>query len=238
MNKNKLRYSQIKRLYQFTREHFVVYVDVQRIFVKELAKGIQQQWASHPELDFETALQRQFKTYGIYGFSDRNDKIVNQINTKYLKGSFLFYLKSFFSSQSIAILAINGLLYYLFVSLGVVKAYLIVLSVAVIIGSFYLQLKHNRKLKQDRKTNSASLIQETINTGGNFASLSIILIHFPLQISQLNLTSLATHLALIFCYLIILFIINMMYVMFFKLKTHKQALRQKLEYQLQKFKTV
>ncbi|MDT0294630.1 hypothetical protein ACFQ3R_04295 [Mesonia ostreae] len=59
---------QINRLYQFTDQHFVDYYDVQLELVDHLANAIEEQWQENPEKDFETALQEEFKKFGVFGF--------------------------------------------------------------------------------------------------------------------------------------------------------------------------
>jgi len=59
---------QIDRLYQFTDEHFVDYYDVQTELVDHLANAIEEQWQENPNKDFETALQEEFKKFGVFGF--------------------------------------------------------------------------------------------------------------------------------------------------------------------------
>ncbi|MDQ7916563.1 hypothetical protein RBU60_03170 [Mesonia sp. MT50] len=59
---------QLERLFQFTNQHFVDYYDVQLELVDHLANAIEEQWQENPEKDFETALQEEFKKFGVFGF--------------------------------------------------------------------------------------------------------------------------------------------------------------------------
>jgi len=61
---------QILRLYIFTREHFVEHYDLQTELVDHLANAIEAKWQEQPEVDFENALQQEFKKFGIFGFMD------------------------------------------------------------------------------------------------------------------------------------------------------------------------
>ncbi len=64
----KLSATHIEQLYAFTRAHFVDYYDVQTELVDHLANGIEAQWAANPDLDFEQALDIEFKKFGVFGF--------------------------------------------------------------------------------------------------------------------------------------------------------------------------
>ena len=61
----KLSPEQIERLYQFTRQHYVEYYDLQTELVDHLANAIEEQWTANPKLSFEQALQVEFKKFGI-----------------------------------------------------------------------------------------------------------------------------------------------------------------------------
>lgn len=61
---------QIQRLYQFTREHFVEFYDLQSELVDHLANDIENQWQKKPELEFEQALKNAFGRFGVFGFDD------------------------------------------------------------------------------------------------------------------------------------------------------------------------
>ena len=66
----KLSAEQIERLYQFTRQHYVEYYDLQTELVDHLANAIEEQWQQNPKLSFEEALQIEFKKFGVFGFMD------------------------------------------------------------------------------------------------------------------------------------------------------------------------
>uniref|UniRef100_UPI00404B0E40 hypothetical protein n=2 Tax=Flavobacterium sp. TaxID=239 RepID=UPI00404B0E40 len=79
----KVNESQTARLYQFTREHFVEYYDLQTELVDHLAFGIETQWQENPKLDFEIALQNEFKKFGIFGFSNVVEKRQTAMSKRY-----------------------------------------------------------------------------------------------------------------------------------------------------------
>ncbi|WP_029034310.1 hypothetical protein [Salinimicrobium terrae] len=81
----KLNSFQIDSLYSFTQQHYVDYYDVQTELVDHLASGIEEQWQEDPDLPFEQALQKEFKKFGVYGFSDVVEKRVRTMEKKYFK---------------------------------------------------------------------------------------------------------------------------------------------------------
>ena len=70
----KLSAEQIERLYQFTRQHYVEYYDLQTELVDHLANAIEEQWQKNPKLSFEEALQIEFKKFGVFGFMEVVEK--------------------------------------------------------------------------------------------------------------------------------------------------------------------
>lgn len=52
----KIKSIQIERLYQFTRQHYVEWYDLQTELVDHLANAIEQQWQENPNISFEDAL--------------------------------------------------------------------------------------------------------------------------------------------------------------------------------------
>lgn len=64
-----LSVTEIKALYQFTRQHYVEYEDLQQKLVHQLTQGIETRWLTQPQLSFEDNLSQEFKTYGVLGFS-------------------------------------------------------------------------------------------------------------------------------------------------------------------------
>lgn len=81
----KLNDLQVEKLYKFTSKHYVKYFDVQTELVDHLANGIEAQWQEDPEIPFEDALQKEFKKFGIFGFSDVVEKQERAMEKKYFK---------------------------------------------------------------------------------------------------------------------------------------------------------
>ena len=76
---------QIERLYEFTRQHYVEYFDVQTELVDHLANAIETHWQELPDDDFETALQKEFRKFGVFGFMDVVEHKTKEMNKRYSK---------------------------------------------------------------------------------------------------------------------------------------------------------
>jgi len=59
----------IEQLFAFTKKHLVEHYDVQIELVDHLANAIEAQWKENPDISFEDALQKEYKNFGIFGFS-------------------------------------------------------------------------------------------------------------------------------------------------------------------------
>lgn len=76
---------QIQALHTFVRKHYVEYYDIEVELVDHLANGIESQWAEDNTVDFEIALDREFKKFGIFGFSDVVDRKEGSLKNYYIK---------------------------------------------------------------------------------------------------------------------------------------------------------
>lgn len=145
----KLNKEQIDRLYEFTRQHYVKFYDLQTELVDHLANSIESQWHENPKLTFEDALQIEFKKFGIFGFSDVVEKRQIALNKKYNKIVWKHF-KSFFTLPKIigtigAIGLINLLLSKLFF-----KSDIVLILFGLIVISFCFSIVYfSRKNKKD-----------------------------------------------------------------------------------------
>jgi hypothetical protein len=98
----KLNSLQIERLYQFTRQHYVEWYDLQTELVDHLANAIEEQWQQNPKLSFEDALQIEFKKFGVFGFMDVVEKRQLALGKQYNKLVWSHF-KDFFSIPKIIV---------------------------------------------------------------------------------------------------------------------------------------
>ncbi|MBW2960183.1 hypothetical protein [Mesonia aestuariivivens] len=166
---------QIERLYEFTRQHYVEYYDVQTELVDHLASAIEKHWQENPELEFEMLLQQEFKKFGIFGFGDvveerqqamqkRYFKLVKKEVFQFLKllkviiVAFLIWLLSFLLLQKeIGVLIIGGIVF------------------AELIWMFYELIRLQKIQKQKKKEKGRIyLLEEILLKTGDVGSLGFM----------------------------------------------------------------
>nr|WP_297306577.1 hypothetical protein [uncultured Flavobacterium sp.] len=65
----KLSQEQIEQLFVFTKKHLVEHYDVQVELVDHLANAIEAEWEINPNISFSDALEKEYKNFGVFGFS-------------------------------------------------------------------------------------------------------------------------------------------------------------------------
>ena len=181
----KLTAEQIERLYQFTRQHYVEYYDLQTELVDHLANAIEEQWQQNPKLSFEDALQIEFKKFGVFGFMDVVEQRQSALNKKYNK-LVLTELKTFFSVPKIigtisAVGIVFYLLRYLQESLFIVQTLFFFLIISYFIGISILLRRNKIRRKQNGKK---WLLKEIIYGYSSIAGLINIPIQFAIHIDD------------------------------------------------------
>lgn len=175
----KLTSEQIERLYQFTRQHYVEWYDLQTELVDHLANAIEQQWQENPKISFEDALQMEFKKFGVFGFMDVVEKRQAALNKKYNKIVWQHF-KNFFSIPKIIItLSSIGSLFLILKNFKYAELIATSLILGVVITFWIGLLVQKRKSKRQTKESGKKwLFKEIIFGYGTFAGLS----SFPLQL--------------------------------------------------------
>ena len=219
----KVSSSQIDRLYRFTRQHYVEFYDVQTELVDHLANGIEEQWRESPELPFEEALQKEFKKFGVYGFSDVVEKRQRAMEKKYFK---LIWkeAKNILREPKLVllILGLYGLSYYLLTSQEGIYALMALVVVFFILSLFYIG-KKSSKLKKKIEGGEKVYLLETLifNAGGSF-SLLWIPFHF------LNFSGVSGNFYInIFMAFLVVVIVITSYICFYKLPKKKDEILKK-----------
>lgn len=175
----KLTSEQIERLYQFTRQHYVEWYDLQTELVDHLANAIEQKWQENPNIDFEEALQLEFKKFGVFGFMDVVEKRQAALNKRYNKIIWKHF-KDFFSIPKIVItLSSIGSLFLILINFKYAELVATSLMFGAIITFWIGLLIHKRNSKkQSKKSDKKWLFKEIIFGYSTFAGLS----YLPLQL--------------------------------------------------------
>lgn len=184
----KLNESQIEKLYQFTRQHFVEWYDLQTELVDHLANAIETQWQEFPNRTFDEALQIEFKKFGVFGFMDIVEKRQAALSKKYAKIIWSHFKNFFHLPQIIGTFSAVGILFYILkVSLYsefIFKVLSVILLTMFIVG-IAISSRKNKKINE--QTGKKWMFKEVIFGYGSIAGFINIpvqaLVHFDSQIN-------------------------------------------------------
>lgn len=163
----KLSQPQIEQLYTFTQKHYVEWYDVQTELVDHLANGIEAQWETAPDLNFNEALNAEFKKFGVMGFSSVVDEKTAALN-KYYRNQVWYYFKSFFKIPKIIITLFLIYIYYLGLT-HLDNRFLLVVPTFVVLLFFPVKflVESTKQVKRiERETNKKWLFNSTITQLG------------------------------------------------------------------------
>jgi len=181
----KLTTQQIERLYQFTRQHYVEWYDLQTELVDHLANSIETQWQENPKISFEDALQVEFKKFGVFGFMTVVEERQAALGKKYNKLVWQHF-KSFFTiPKIIGTAAAFGILVQLILKFE--RANLIVISIFVLATLFFWIgiIKMSRKNKKEAKLSGKKWLYKDIIFGlGSFTGFISLPLQFGLRIEE------------------------------------------------------
>ncbi len=179
----KLNEVEIEKLFQFTKNHYVEYYDLQIELVDHLACGIDEQWSVDKNVNFEDALNIEFKKFGVFGFSDIVDSRKLQLQKKYTKLIHKVFLDHLIKKEYIGLIILFAFV-YMFFSLVEPKVTFIVAVVSFYSLVFYQLIRLNLEYKRKTKKMGMKLVLlETIYK--NFISISAASAIFNLGIQSI-----------------------------------------------------
>src|SRR5690606_31125752 len=137
--------------------------DLQTELVDHLANAIEQQWQEKQNLDFEDALQIEFKKFGVSGFMDVVEKRQAALNKKYNR-IIWEHFKGFFSIPKIIItLSSIGSLFMVLKNFKYAELIATALIFGVIITFWMgLLIQKRKSKKQTKKSDKKWLFKEII----------------------------------------------------------------------------
>jgi hypothetical protein len=172
-----------KKLFEFCRNHFVNYYDVQIELVDHLATAIEEKWKTNPELPFNDVLNNTFKKFGIYGFSKIKGQKKRELKRKYNRLLWSYFTEFYRWPKLLMTFVLTFALFILFQlvenSLVIFYAYFSALIVFVVVYFF----TWNRRFKLETK--KKFLLIDYLN--GVLSTLLILIIQIPNLIFQLVL---------------------------------------------------
>lgn len=173
----KLTESQIESLYQFTRQHYVEYYDVQVELVDHLANDIEQIWEQQPGLSFNDARDKSFKKFGVFGFMNVVESKEAQMTKKYFK-LVLKFAKEWLSLPKIILTLL--LLFGFYQLQKFTFGYEIYIGVFLlgIVAQFFMLFNNSRKLKQNQKQTQKKWLFEHVLSIQGYVNTAFIFIYF------------------------------------------------------------
>jgi hypothetical protein len=183
----KLSLEQIQKLYDFTRQHYVEYYDLQTELVDHLANAIEEQWQKNPSLSFETALNVEFKKFGVFGFMDVVGQRQKAMNKKY---NILVWrhLTSFFRLPQIigtllAIVVLFQVLKNISFSKDVASTLTFIILASFLVGVIRMNVKRKKIKKEEGKR---WLLKEIIYGYSSLAGMSYLPLQLSVQVEKYN----------------------------------------------------
>src|SRR5690625_3246089 len=179
----KVNQQEIERLYQFTRQHYVEYYDLQTELVDHLATGIEENWKENPELDFEKNLQKEFSKFGVFGFMETIESHQKVMNKKYWKILWRESFQSLIKPRTfLSFILIFGLCYSLSLNEIGFEILRIGFFILAIVGIIFM-FKQNKKMNNKKKENQKIYLLEAMITQSQSNGIILFL---PFQIMLIN----------------------------------------------------
>ena len=183
--KKKLTDIEIEKLFVFTKKHYVDYYDLQLELVDHLSNGIEAQWQENARLSFNDALQKEFKKFGIFGFTDLVDERRAKMGKRYNK-LILTILKTYITLPKVIVSVVLFLATYLVLSFAPYNNYIVIfLFVVPFLIMFYKTIAYRVQRKKAIKVkNRIWMFEEIITSYGDKVFMFQILIQFPQSLSK------------------------------------------------------
>lgn len=171
----KLNNSQINQLYKFTQKHYVDWYDVQTELVDHLANGIELHLEQNPNSTFESALDSEFKKFGVMGFSDVIEEKTKALN-KHYRLLVWEYFKDFFKLPKIILTVFLIWIYFELFQLIPNKNWMVIPTFAILFVTptvFFINLTKQIR-RTEHHTNKKWLFNSiSLQLGGLIHVLSI-----------------------------------------------------------------
>lgn len=145
----KVSAKEVEKLFEFTKEHYVEYYDLQIELVDHLACAIEEKWEKDDTISFEKALKDVFKKFGISGFSYLVNERKRKLEYKYLNLIKKCYWEHLQKKEYLGLMIL-----YVFIQFGLalfVPKIILLISTVLLYGILlaqFVRLRNNYKKKQ------------------------------------------------------------------------------------------
>jgi hypothetical protein len=144
-----VKQEQLRYIYDFCKRKDIVFVDLRMELVDHLASRVEAIWKQEPDLSFELAFHRVYKSFGIFGMGTIVDEYSKVVWKKYwtlIKSEFGHWLKL---PQVFAAILFMLVCYYSLESFALLGPIVWILIYSGIMGTFiYMLLKSKRLIKK------------------------------------------------------------------------------------------
>jgi cadmium resistance protein CadD (predicted permease) len=177
----KLTEQQIEQLYSFTQNHYVEFYDVQTELVDHLANGIESALAGDPKMDFDQALNTEFKKFGVMGFSEVVEQKTNTLDKRYRKMVWKQVLEFFKLPKIFLTSFLIYLLYVLIQNVENKTIVIIPMAVSLLAMHVFYLYKNSKMIKfRKKKTGKKWLFESTVLQMGGLIHFLNIGIYVPI----------------------------------------------------------
>lgn len=157
---------QIQALHTFVKKHYVEYYDIELELVDHLANGIEAQWVEDSTISFDIALDREFKKFGIFGFSDVVDTKITTLYNHYFK---LIFQKIVEFLHWPKIILTGGIYYILYLAIEYLSQIFDTEDITstitwsgLIIAAIYMIIESTRIKRESKRTSSKWLMDRVL----------------------------------------------------------------------------
>ncbi len=177
-----LTQQQIDSLFEFTKQHYVDYYDVQVELVDHLANDIEQMMSDNEHISFEQARDKAFKKFGITGFYDVVSSKMWQMEKEYYKLIFKHFLSLLTSKMIVAIVAVFVIFSYVLkhskYNMYLFFGFIVLLMLITFILIFKNGNKLGRRIKNKEKVLMVEVVSASLGNSAGFISLFYNLLSF------------------------------------------------------------
>jgi len=227
----KLTNSQIEQLYTFTQKHYVDWYDVQTELVDHLANGIEDHLEQNPNANFESALNAEFKKFGIMGFNDVIEEKTKALNKHYRKLVWKYFL-DFFKLPKIILTAFLIWVYYnLIIVIDYRFSVLLVSTLVLTFAPIAFMFKHGKMIRSiKKKTGKKWLFNAAIMQLGGLSHVFNMGIYISIILDVERRTLSTTALIVLSSFMILFALILYVSIFIVSPKLKKQMAEQHPEY--------
>lgn len=172
----KLNEEQLAHLYVFIRKHYVEFYDLQCELADHLANGIEALWEQNPLLSFDDALQREFKKFGIFGFTEVVEQRQLALTKRYKKIMWQ-YAKDFLRLPKIMLSIGLAVLFYTLLSIDPL-IYNALLLLIIVLSVYKFIAVYQRYRKKAKQTGRRWLFEDLLHRGGGLGVLTVLPFQF------------------------------------------------------------